>query len=368
MQISQLFKQPRVENKKEYLAKKIEDHRMLTAALYVLGAITAIALWGWDYVIDPIGARETIGLRFLYLATLSGTLIFRKIRNRTILKLTYPIEVFYCMFVFSIIINRLETGTTYGINGYMMFMIWSLVLGLGFSTRVNHLSTLATALFPHLIALSGIVKGFQHKYYAIIMWPTAFIIIIIQLVLSNSYRIRYNTEKQLITMSTKDSLTGSYNRRYFMDQLEKEIIRSKRYKEPFCLMMFDIDHFKSVNDKYGHLTGDIALRSVSDLIHSSIRTSDLYARYGGEEFIVMLPATKVDGAFQIAQRIRKLIESEVFIGENQQEFKLTISIGVYEYSMDDLTVESMIGCVDQMLYKAKTSGRNKVVAYPKKTS
>lgn len=159
-------------------------------------------------------------------------------------------------------------------------------------------------------------------------------------------------------MAITDALTGLYNRRRFHDALSKEYERSKRYSTPFSLTMLDIDHFKKVNDNYGHLSGDLVLKEVSGIIMKSIRDIDTAARFGGEEFMLILPNTTTKDSLTVAERIRTTIENNNFSGLNND--KITISIGVSGMPDKDLFSEDrLIRCTDLALYKAKQNGRNR---------
>jgi len=163
-------------------------------------------------------------------------------------------------------------------------------------------------------------------------------------------------EEQLQRLSTTDPLTGAYNRRMFMDLLAKELQRVDRYGEPFSLLMFDIDHFKAVNDQYGHDAGDRVLVEMVRLSMDTIRQSDALARWGGEEFMVLLPQTDGDMAYTLGERLRKHIARHTFIGAGH----LTVSVGVTSCGSGD-TIDSLLKRVDEALYSAKESGRNRVV-------
>ncbi len=163
-------------------------------------------------------------------------------------------------------------------------------------------------------------------------------------------------EEQLQRLSTTDPLTGAYNRRMFMDLLTKELQRSGRYGEPFSLLMFDIDYFKRVNDRYGHDAGDRVLQEVVRLSMETIRQADTLARWGGEEFMVLLPRTDGDMAYTMGERLRKRIAGYTFVDAGH----LTVSVGVTSCGRDD-TLDSLLKRVDEALYTAKESGRNQVV-------
>nr|WP_158301039.1 diguanylate cyclase [Sulfurimonas denitrificans] len=163
--------------------------------------------------------------------------------------------------------------------------------------------------------------------------------------------------QKLNNLASKDSLTNIFNRRIIDEFISKETIKSKRYNNSLALIMIDIDHFKEVNDKYGHQVGDEVILSLVDIISKNIRESDIFGRWGGEEFIILLPETNLNQATIVAQNIRKKVQEYRFDKVGQK----TISLGVSEFnSNDDSTV--FIKRVDDALYKAKATGRNRVVS------
>ena len=167
--------------------------------------------------------------------------------------------------------------------------------------------------------------------------------------------------EKLREMALRDGLTGLYNHRYFQDNLDNELSRSKRYKNPFSLIMLDLDHFKRINDTYGHPVGDIVLKEVSKVIKEIIRESDTAARYGGEEFAIILPETELKGAAIVAERIRGAVEL-LDVDASGSNLTVTISIGVtcYQNSMGSIEKSEIIAAADSALYDSKKAGRNKV--------
>ena len=159
-------------------------------------------------------------------------------------------------------------------------------------------------------------------------------------------------------MAIRDELTGLYNRRHVMELLDYEKNRSLRSGSFFCLAMLDIDHFKSVNDRYGHLAGDEVLRAVATMIDNTLRNTEFCGRYGGEEFLIVLTQTDIKGALTFAERVRINIENALFpeLGPN---FKVTVSIGLSQYQIGE-DVDKIIFRADKALYRAKNSGRNRV--------
>lgn len=172
---------------------------------------------------------------------------------------------------------------------------------------------------------------------------------------------RKRLEDQLLHLATTDELTGLHNRRHFLNLSEQNLNRSRRYNEPFTLLMCDIDFFKHINDTFGHATGDLVLRRVSQTIKSSLRDSDIAGRIGGEEFAIILVQTPIDkNGFEVAERLRQAIESTVIVLDDGQEVPLTISIGAVEPIYPHDTLPTLLQRADQLLYKAKRNGRNQV--------
>ncbi|MER3414501.1 MAG: hypothetical protein C4341_09815 [Armatimonadota bacterium] len=163
--------------------------------------------------------------------------------------------------------------------------------------------------------------------------------------------------RHLRHLAATDGLTGLANHKTLHDELRKAVAHATRYKEPLSLLMLDVDHFKQFNDKHGHQAGDGALLDIAATLRSLTRSADLCARYGGEEFAVILPATSLDGALQMAERIRAAVQHHI-----QQPHDFTVSIGVAEMDEETRTAEDLIATADRSLYEAKRRGRNRVVA------
>ena len=172
----------------------------------------------------------------------------------------------------------------------------------------------------------------------------------------------FQTQKNnlLQNIADIDPLTSVYNRRKFNALLEAEFIRSKRYKHTFSLLMLDIDHFKKVNDSYGHDVGDVVLQEYVKICQSLLRSSDSFARLGGEEFAILMPETSQKDALIYAQRVLETISTQEIVVDDKV-LKITTSIGVAQFSIeDDITPFQTLKNADKALYKAKESGRNRV--------
>ena len=172
----------------------------------------------------------------------------------------------------------------------------------------------------------------------------------------------YNLKEKLRKDSITDSLTGLYNKRHFDDVAQKEYKRSIRQDIEMTIMIFDIDYFKQINDNYGHLVGDLILKELSDIFRLHVRDEDILCRVGGEEFAIILPYTNKEKSCELAERIRIIIQNNVFITEENDKISITISFGVSSITKMDKKYEDIFARADKALYQAKKTGRNKVVS------
>lgn len=164
--------------------------------------------------------------------------------------------------------------------------------------------------------------------------------------------------QELRVLSITDGLTGLFNHRHFYDVLEKETIRAQRYDHPLSILFLDIDHFKNVNDRFGHKAGDEVLRQIALLLLQNKRQTDVAFRYGGEEFAVILPETNKQSSLIIAEKIRKAIEAHNMKKIDRLIDKITVSIGIAAYPGESGEYNGLVVAADMALYKAKSSGRN----------
>ena len=167
-------------------------------------------------------------------------------------------------------------------------------------------------------------------------------------------------QERLSQMSTRDELTKLYNRRYFKEALEREVARAKRYKSDLVLCMMDLDHFKQINDQYGHPAGDMVLSEIGRMLKEYIRQSDLICRYGGEEFAVILPNTRAEDALTVCERFRAMVAGHQFEYDSSQ-FRMTVSVGIASYNSSfHQSPDELVKWADEALYQAKEGGRNRV--------
>jgi diguanylate cyclase (GGDEF)-like protein len=174
--------------------------------------------------------------------------------------------------------------------------------------------------------------------------------------------------EQLEESAMSDPLTGLANRRAFAQRLGEECARHVRYGGPLSLLMLDVDHFKAVNDRFGHLAGDVVLRNVADVLRAALRTTDLAVRYGGDEFAIVLPQTGKTEAFAVAEKLRLEMEdlSRSRHGEGQDNpgFDVRVSVGVASANGPESSPDHLLEAADRALYRAKQNGRNQVRLAP----
>ncbi|NNJ91619.1 MAG: GGDEF domain-containing protein, partial [Gammaproteobacteria bacterium] len=173
--------------------------------------------------------------------------------------------------------------------------------------------------------------------------------------IEKSHILTFLKKRQLERIATTDGLTGLYNRLKIEQLINEEVDRAIRYKRRFSLVLLDLDHFKNVNDQFGHHVGDVVLKEFSAVLVSEVRKVDEVARWGGEEFVILLPETSIDEAHNVSEHVRSKVENYQFaIIKN-----LTVSIGISEYISGD-NLQSIINRADKALYEAKTNGRNQI--------
>ncbi len=231
-------------------------------------------------------------------------------------------------------------------------------------------------------AMIGLILSFIVGYlgYIVILWgqqtewrdiliPCIFLLGAVFVWLTTSLSLQTAVDLRRIGLlemeNITDPLTQVYNRRYLDRQLEEEVARSKRYSLDLSVLMLDIDHFKRVNDTYGHQAGDVTLSTLGSLIKTALREMDVVARYGGEEFLIICTNTAIDGATAVAERLRHLVEShQIKIPGDpggSQTIQISISIGAAGLSTIFDSKNKLVQAADQALYRAKQAGRNRVI-------
>jgi len=215
--------------------------------------------------------------------------------------------------------------------------------------------------------ISNIEKTLKFNNILIIALGTASAVTLLIIIYSFTFVLKKKLERaqqKIKEMAVKDELTGLFNRRHFYSKLTDELKRSKRFRQNLSCILLDIDYFKHVNDKYGHLAGDIVLKAVADTTQTCCREIDTIARYGGEEFIILMPGTDLRGSCILAEKIRAAVENLKPVYENDVRIPVTVSLGVATFShtaLDNIKDnDQIIRQADRALYRAKENGRNRV--------
>jgi len=228
---------------------------------------------------------------------------------------------------------------------------------LGIDKNIKHLDIISLTVEKKIIAVL-LIEDLQETQ------RENFFILASQLSMELKKASLYENVERL---SITDGLTEVYLRRYFTDRLSEEVERAKRHNLKFAILMLDLDHFKKCNDTYGHMVGDVVLKETASTIKENVREIDLVARYGGEEFSILLPDTDKENALQVAERIRKAIESKTIVAYDEA-LKETISIGISIYPIDSQKIVDLINKADKALYRSKQNGRNRVTTFSKSPS
>jgi len=232
--------------------------------------------------------------------------------------------------------------------------------------RYLQMATISLALIPMIIVL--LTLGHEETFWvgiaACCMYVSCMITsVLLQKTFNGNLELAYDLDiakKHAEDMASTDALTGLNNRRAFFDKASLLFAYCKRNQEPISALMLDIDHFKKINDSYGHAAGDIALRNLARLIKTNLRDSDLPCRFGGEEFAVLLPNTTALEAVEMANMLRKMMMTTIIALADENALSLTASFGI---SDDGATVEDLLNNADKAMYLAKNSGRNHVMTY-----
>ncbi len=201
--------------------------------------------------------------------------------------------------------------------------------------------------------------------------PAMFFLVAVMILFTGTLALETATEfirfSKIERENIIDHLTGVHNRRYLDERIASEAIRAHKYDMPLSMMMIDIDHFKAVNDLYGHQTGDRVLKNLCELLIKEVRATDVVARYGGEEIVILTIQTPISNTFDLAQRLCKAVETSILVpadkSEQREDIRITVSIGVAGLDQQGFDSQEMIKKADRALYQAKSEGRNRAIAY-----
>ena len=349
-----------------FLDTKFDEHLRYTRKMWAFGAMGALALWIWDLVLDPVGARATLGLRvFMAVLCLAPMLSStRSARARLVSKCVIIGAVFGTASVFFFITSRLSGGMLYGIGGFAFFQLAGFLALPGLSMRAIAFSHLGLTAVPHGLALLWPEYGFQHVPYGVLLWPCAVMAVAAQSARASEYARAYALQQELHALSTIDPLTGVPNRRSFHEVSAHSLATVRRHGRPLSLLIVDADHFKRLNDQHGHLAGDTVLREMAQAIGRSLRKSDVLCRWGGEEFVILLPEADQADAAVSAERVIAAVRALRLAGPAAAVGKVSVSVGVATLTSADNSVDELIARADAALYEAKRLGRGRAEVAP----
>lgn len=330
-------------------------------------------IWPTDFMLF----RETDVVRiftawriFTFLAM--GALYFLVYWMNLVRERTIWFFVFYLCLYFGL------TGYLFGeIRGlsfpwfYVAYMIpmFSITMGVDLLSRfVASLTVTASFVVCYMYNVPGALQYPDLHQFVPLTGSAIFLFTMIGHSIYHLDRINYfqsrvvkKQRERVRQLARRDQLTGLYNRREFEDRFQNEFERARRYGMDLSVMMLDLDHFKEVNDTYGHAAGDDVLSAVGRVMKDSTRQVDIAGRYGGEEFTMVLPETDLDSTRELARRLKESIAELEFQADDGTTFQVTASIGVSEYHSTDENHEDILKRADEALYRAKDRGRNRVV-------
>jgi len=269
------------------------------------------------------------------------------------------------LFVFFITFSYLNQNESFGLIWLIFFPIIALTINpirVGLRFSIVFLIMISTLSFLGM----GEWQGGNWDFKSVLRLSIALSLIILvmyihEVTIEKANRHELDTLKFFEELSLIDELTNIANRRRINELLNIEYQRAERYQSVFSIVMFDIDHFKKINDTYGHLVGDEVLKDLAKLVKQSIRKTEMVGRWGGEEFILILTETDQNAAFAVAEKIRHTIANSNFNGLKET---LTCSFGITEFN-PNTSLEEMVEQADKALYQAKNSGRNQVIVFGK---
>ena len=272
----------------------------------------------------------------------------------------YPGVEIHATYMNNLLDNSFVKQTSKFVNATIILLLVLVVSFIVFKSTSAIFATTSTVLMASAYYLASYYMLKFFNLWIEVVVPLFVILITFAISYLTKYLIKSKDFEHQYKLATTDGLTELYNHRYFQDTLRKQIDSSKRYEQKFSLIILDIDFFKKFNDKYGHQVGDEVLRTVSKILRKNTRTTDYVCRYGGEEMSIILPQTSKKEALVNAQRICDAVAQTPLKISNNEEVKITISLGVSTFPENGETPQKLIEYADQALYSAKENGRNQV--------
>lgn len=358
----------KLELSSDYLNKKFNDHRLYTAAILLILIPLGLAEGIFDYKSHPEIKSELFQLRLHFLLLVIPAWIILKSSSLKLATATILITLVFSAYLGIKIIEHSDEELVTTVSNVALYPFFIFFVLIGFSIYIQIFFLTVAFSFVVLSENHGVLDELIQNVYFQISVQSSVSALLIMLVFSWSYYHRYNLQLALEKSSQTDPLTGVANRRHFDNQLKSETTRSARSSVECALILLDIDHFKRINDTFGHPTGDRVICALADLCVNQSRATDLVARLGGEEFAIILPDTNITDAKNLAERIRKHVEDISVTGDAGEIVKWTISLGVSSLPESrssryttEIVMEMFIKKADNALYEAKRKGRNQTV-------
>lgn len=340
---------------RELSAQHDSEIRQLLPALGPLFGVGVLAFGAWDYLIDPAHAWTAFGVRVIFvlmgsIAYLPTRLPWTPVQRWGYIYYTHACAIIVCQFL-------LDNGFRYGLAGIVACVFTVSVITLRVRTFLLILSV-PSFLFVALSAASMLMFDFINGL--ILYFFSVGMACVIMLVIRSFRQKAFLLEKELLLISRHDNLTGAFNRGYLSELASREIALAKRHGRSLAAAMLDIDHFKQVNDTYGHDIGDQVIQLLAHTCQDNLRMIDHFGRIGGEEFACILPETGEAAAMLCAERLRHGIAA-LRIDTPQGPLQFTVSIGVAILKPCHAEWSELLKEADTALYRAKREGRNRVV-------
>lgn len=348
-------------------AEKLRIYRPFAVMVMWLGVFLTLALWAWDFAIDPVGAPDALIYRFYVGAILGGFGLYLQFdlwpRFRTF--------AFFLTMVGSQgflypILDVMFEGHKIGMGAFLFWYIFLPLVGIGLTLKDTLVGMLGLATAPLAWHAFGWTPELLVDVFVMYMWLSGAVVAFI-LIINNQFMLHmirdqqrlHTAKEQAEQLARTDALTGMNNRRAFFDLGKAMFQTAQRYDHPLSVVLLDLDHFKRINDTYGHAVGDLVIQKMADLISETARESDITGRLGGEEFALILSETDGAKAEQMAERLRRLT-NEVFVSAGQDLISFSASLGVAAYDPTCQNLDVLVAKADGALYDAKNGGRNRV--------
>lgn len=340
---------------RDYYQQLARSRTSLLRRFLALTAFLTLAFSGWDCLIDPAHWMITLPIRFggFLVALMLAWKLPGQLNSRQFDTVVVAFALAYSVYLI-LLLSRLQQGLTLGMPCLTVFLTLSCFLLVQSRNAVLLVSVLVAVTGASLASGVGWLVVTSHLIVLSMSLASG---ALLARVFEFRSRRQFELEQALAQEASTDSLTGLVNRRGLDAQLRAECDRSRRYHRPLSILLLDIDHFKKVNDQWGHDVGDLVLTQVAQTCWKALRGSDILGRWGGEEFLALLPETTPEEAEQLAERLRRTVEQTPY-GAGLRELSMTISIGLGGYDPEQ-PWEVTYAAVDAALYRAKTGGRNR---------